>query len=144
VAQILNNLAILYRDISRYQEAEAHHLEALKIRRKFAQANPNVYEPDVADTLNNLALFYLKQGNLPTVRKYTSEALPICRRWYKKYPKIFGEKLAITLTLKGMATTDKKTACQDFQEVLTINPPEHIKQFVLKQAKQCDFNSMNK
>ena len=109
VAGTLNNLAILYRETSRYKEAEAHYLEALTLYRKLAQANPNAYEPDVAMTLNNLALFYLKQGNLPTVRKYTSEALPICRRWYKKYPKVFGKKLAITLTLKGMATIDKKT-----------------------------------
>jgi len=52
---------------------------------------------------------------------------------------VFATKLAITLTLKGMATTDKAIACQDFQAALNINPPEHIKQLALEQAQQCDF-----
>ena len=139
VAGILNNLAALYSKTNRYKKAKSHFLESLKVRKKLAQANPNAYESDLANTLTALAVFYLQQGNLLRVRQYTSEALPIYRHWYKKYPKIFGEKLAATLFLKGMATTDKKIACQNFQEVLKINPPQLIKQIALVQVKQCQL-----
>ena len=45
---LLNNLAVLYSDTHRFKESEAMYKEALKIRRRLSQFNPQTYEPDVA------------------------------------------------------------------------------------------------
>ncbi len=56
LTMLLNNLANLVADdTQRRAEAEEHYNEALTIRRKLAEDNPQVYLPDVAMTLNNLA-----------------------------------------------------------------------------------------
>ena len=54
-AQALNSLANLHKRINQPAEAEAEYTEALKIRRELAEANPQAYLPDVAQTLNSLA-----------------------------------------------------------------------------------------
>ncbi|NTV46952.1 MAG: tetratricopeptide repeat protein, partial [Chlorobiales bacterium] len=51
----LNNLANIYRETGRNEESEAFFGEALEIRRKLSEANPEAYLPYVAMTLNNLA-----------------------------------------------------------------------------------------
>src|SRR5439155_691694 len=55
IATTLNNLAVLYRATQRMKEAETAYQEALSIRRRLAEANPDAYLPNVAMTLNNLA-----------------------------------------------------------------------------------------
>jgi tetratricopeptide (TPR) repeat protein len=58
VATSLNNLALLYRDQGRYEEAEPRFQRALEIREK--ALGPE--HPDVAQSLNNLAGLYHDQG----------------------------------------------------------------------------------
>jgi len=57
VATSLNNLAMLYKDQGRYQEAEPLLKRALGIREKFLGPD----HPDLADSFNNLALLYYIQ-----------------------------------------------------------------------------------
>ncbi|MBS1059422.1 tetratricopeptide repeat protein [Gluconobacter sp. Dm-44] len=72
----INNLARLYQDQGRLNEAEPLLLEALKIRR---QAQPAGH-PDIASSLNNLATLYLNQGRLSDAEPLFLEALQIYRQ----------------------------------------------------------------
>ena len=54
----LNNLAVLYKNTQRFTESEQMYKEALEIRRRLAQANPQAYEPRLADTYYNIGLLY--------------------------------------------------------------------------------------
>lgn len=53
-ALALNNLGVLNADENRKAEARNAYEEALRIRRKLAEHNPDTYLPKLADTLNNL------------------------------------------------------------------------------------------
>jgi tetratricopeptide (TPR) repeat protein len=68
--------------------------EALEIRRRLAQDNPQVYEPNLAETLYNLALL---SGKIKlydnAVAKY-EEALVIYRRLAKTNPQTYNSKVA--------------------------------------------------
>jgi hypothetical protein len=57
----------MYADLNAYDQAEGAYAEALEIRKRLAQTNPERYEPDVAMTQNNLGNMYcrpecLRQG----------------------------------------------------------------------------------
>ncbi len=57
-AGILIHLGILYRATNRGKMSEGVYLEALEIKSKLAQDNPNAYLPDVALIYNNLSVLY--------------------------------------------------------------------------------------
>ncbi len=78
-ATSLNNLAVLYNDQNRLEDAENSYIEALAIRRALAEINPSTYEPDVATTLNNLAILYRDQNRLVDAEKSYIEAIAIRR-----------------------------------------------------------------
>jgi hypothetical protein len=52
----LNNLGLLQKAKNEVGKAELSYLEALEIRRKLAEENPQAYLANVATTLNNLAV----------------------------------------------------------------------------------------
>jgi hypothetical protein len=54
IAANLNNLALLYSNQGRWEEAEPLHLEALTIRRQLFGSKVN---NDLATSLNSLAIF---------------------------------------------------------------------------------------
>ena len=82
MAKSLNNLAILLDDTNRKEEAERRYREALEIRRRLAKANPNAFEPDLAQSCYNLGLLEWKRDNLEVARRYFGEALSL----YEKFP----------------------------------------------------------
>ena len=57
-ARSLNNLALLYGALGRYDEAEPIYTRALEIREK----NLGEGHPDIAESLNNLAALYKARG----------------------------------------------------------------------------------
>ena len=69
MAGSLNNLAILYREMGRYAEAEPLYRRSLEIREKQLGRD----HPDVAGSLNNLANLYSDMGRY-------AEAEPLFRR----------------------------------------------------------------
>ena len=97
VAATLNNLAMLYRDINRYELAEKHFLEVLDIYQKLAEKNPQTYLFYVAIALNNLANLYYKTNHYKLTEKYYLEALDIHRNLAQKNPKIYLSYVAMTL-----------------------------------------------
>ncbi|MGB3188457.1 MAG: CHAT domain-containing protein, partial [Limnoraphis sp.] len=80
VANSLNNLALLYSDQGRYDEAEPLYQRSLAIYEKALGGN----HPDVANSLHNLALLYRDQGRY-------SEAEPLYQRSLAIREKALGE-----------------------------------------------------
>ena len=86
LANIYNNLAILYTDTHRFKESEHMCKMALEIWKRLAKANPQVYESYLANILNNLATLYndthrfneseLMHKMALEIRKRLSEANP--------------------------------------------------------------------
>jgi tetratricopeptide (TPR) repeat protein len=123
VAATLNNLANLYRATQRMKEAEQSYQEALTIRRRLAEANPEAYLPDVAMTLNNLAILYRATQRMKDSEQSYQEALTIRRRLAEANPEAYLPNVAMTLNnLANLyrATQRMKEAEQSYQEALTI------------------------
>ena len=59
VAMTLNNLAVLYKNTQRFDQAEEYYLSALEIRERLAKAHPEVYGQDYAGCLHNASYFSL-------------------------------------------------------------------------------------
>ncbi|MBU6391865.1 MAG: tetratricopeptide repeat protein [Planctomycetes bacterium] len=77
-AMTLNNLGNLQQDKNEFEDALKSYKEALEIRRKLAQSNPQTYLPNVAMTLINLSIFYQKgQPDKDVSVQYAMEALKI-------------------------------------------------------------------
>ena len=99
VAQSLNNLANLYSDTGRYQEAEPLLKEALAIRRKRLGND----HPSVAQSLNNLAVLYYETGRYQEAEPLYKEALAI-------YRKLFGnDHPDVARSLNNLAVLYKAT-----------------------------------
>ena len=96
-ATTLNNLAILYRDTQRMKEAEQAYGEALAIRRKLAETNPDAYLPDVAMTLNNLAILYRDTQRMKEAEQAYGEALATYRKLAETNPDAYLPDVAMTL-----------------------------------------------
>jgi len=85
----LNNLAVLQRAKNEFDKAEKSYQEALEIRRKLAQANPQTYLSDVAMTLNNLAVLQRAKNEFDKAEKSYQEALEIRRKLAQANPQRF-------------------------------------------------------
>ena len=81
VATLLNILALVYRDQSKFKEAGVLLTEALHIRERTL----GVDHPAVAATLNNLAVLFGKRGRF-------KDALPMCKRALAIREKVLGPK----------------------------------------------------
>jgi len=119
----LNSLASLYSDTQRFSESEAMYKEALAIRRRLAQSNPQAYEPDVAGTLNNLASLYLNTHRFSESEEMYKEALAICRRLGQANPQAYEPDVALTLNNLASLYLDTHRFSESeemYKEVLTL------------------------
>ena len=80
VAKVQNLLGNLHTHINKFNAAEAEYKEALEIRRKLAEDNPDAYLLDVVKTLNNFAGLYWKSNKFDAAANRLKEALEIFRR----------------------------------------------------------------
>ena len=92
----LNNLAILYKNTQRINDAEAYYLRALEIRERLASAHPEAYEAVVADTLNNLANLYSDMQQFYEAEKCYDRALDLYFKLADSYPNVYENKVART------------------------------------------------
>jgi tetratricopeptide (TPR) repeat protein len=100
IASSLNNLALLYYEQGRYEEAEAMYAEALAMWRR---ALPEDH-PDIATSLNNLAVMYRGQELYDKAEPLSREALAMRKRSLPAgHPNIGGSLwgLALLNELKG-------------------------------------------
>ena len=104
-ATFLNSLGILQSDKNELEQAEQSYLEALGIRRKLAEKNPDVYLPYVATTLNNLGILQSDKNELEQAEQSYTEALGIRRKLVDKNPDVYLPYVATTL--KNLANLQK-------------------------------------
>ena len=97
VAHVCNNLAYLFIVANEMEvavsseqiiKAEPYLQEALKIKRRYAAANPNAYKPDMAVTLYNLGVLEYKRNQPDAATPYFEESLAI----FEEFPHFMGEK----------------------------------------------------
>jgi len=93
---ILVVLGLLYKDLGRFEEAETAYTEALEIRKKLAEKNPDAYNPDVATTQNNLGVLYWNLGRFEEAETAYTEALEIRKKLAKKNPDAYNPDVAMT------------------------------------------------
>ena len=96
VADMQNNLAVLYSDTKRFSEAERMYLTALETRQRLATSNPEAYEPGLARTLNNLAVLYMDTQRFEEAEKMYLSALEIRQRLASSNPEVYDPDVADT------------------------------------------------
>src|SRR3989304_3450689 len=100
-ADTLNNLGLLQSDKNEFDDALKSYKEALEIRRKLAQSNPQTYLPDVSMTLNNLGTLQSKKNEFEDALKSYNEALEIRRKLAQSNPQTYLPNVAATLYKLG-------------------------------------------
>jgi tetratricopeptide (TPR) repeat protein len=111
-ATALNNLANLLSATQRISQAEEAYAEALAIRRKLAEANPDTYMPHVAATLNNLANLFSETQRMSQAEEAYAEALAAYRKLAEANPDAFLADVAMTLTNLGLLYRDTQRISQ--------------------------------
>ena len=122
-ATTLNNLGNLQSQKNEFEDALKSYKEALEIRRKLAQANPQTYLPDVAMTLNNLGLLQYKKNEFEDALKSYKEALEIYRKLAQANPQTYLPYVAMTLNNLGNLQYKKnefEDALKSYKEALEI------------------------
>ena len=122
-ADVLNNMGLALWKNNDYSEAEVSYKEALKIFRKLAEENPNVYLLDVAITLNNLAILHCDINEYPKALEEYKEALKIDRKLAEENPKVYLPNVAIGLGNLANLHRDIKEypkALEEYEEALKI------------------------
>ncbi|MEO1077119.1 MAG: tetratricopeptide repeat protein, partial [Bacteroidota bacterium] len=104
--------------------------EAVTIRRRLAQRNPDAFEPDLATSLNNLGAFYSNLGRREDALTATEEAVAIRRRLAQRNPDAFEPNLAMSLGARGNAlrvAEHPADAATAFAEGLYIITPRALR-----------------
>ena len=94
LANICNNLGIIYNDTQRFTESEKMYKAALEIRKRLADANPQAYEPDLALNYNNLAVLYSDTQRFTESEQMHKAALDISKRLADANPQAYESNLA--------------------------------------------------
>lgn len=122
-ATTLNNLGALQSKKNEFEDAMKSFKEALEIRRKLAQANPQTYLPDVATTLNNLGILQKDKNEFEDAMKSYKEALEIRRKLAQSNPQAYLPDVAMTLNNLGNLQCKKNEfvdALKSYKEALEI------------------------
>lgn len=105
-AATLNNLGNALRDLWRHSEAEAAYREALEARRRRADRQQRVYDPDVAMTLHNLGNLLHDLRRLPEAEAAYQEALEARRELAREQPQAYEYYVVRTLINLGALLRD--------------------------------------
>lgn len=97
LAEVMNNLSLLYYKNLRFKESEALFKEALNIFRSLSNDNRQAYECNIAMVLNNLAILYSNTERLDESEQIYKETLEINRRLAEENPQLYKPDLASTL-----------------------------------------------
>ena len=123
VADSLHNIGFSLYKTNHFTQAEPKYTKALEIRRKLAEANPNIFLPSVAQTLNNMGnLHYYIHDYTKAEQEYT-ESFDIRRHLAKTNPEVFLPLMTHTLLNIGELhrnTLNYPRAEQEFNEALIV------------------------
>lgn len=119
----LNNLAFLYANNKRLDEAEPLYLEALNINKRLAEDNPMAFESKVISILENLAILYTSTKRQNEAEEMFQAALDTNRLLAKVFPKVYESDLSRSLnnTANHYKEQKKYTEAETmYLEALTI------------------------
>ena len=123
VADTLNNLGCLHYQTQCFDKAEQEFGEALEIRRRLAESDPDIFDRDVAETLNKLAALHSNTRRFEKAEQEYKEAREKRRRLHAKNPDAFDSDVADTLNnlaILHSCTQRFDKAEQEFGEALKI------------------------
>ena len=123
LADTLNNLGNLHRNMNNYPQAAKEYDDALKICRRLAAADPATYEPDVAMTLNNLGNLHSDMNDYAKAAEEYAEALEIRKRLAAANPTTYEPDVANTLNNLGnlhIVMNDYPQAAEEYADALEI------------------------
>ncbi len=130
--RVQHNLATLYSNTQRYQESETMYKNVLKIYKRLAQANPSVFESNLAMTQMNLAILYNDTQRYQESETMCKNALEIYGRLAKANPSAFEPDLAMTqMNLANLysdtrryqeSETMYKNALEIYERLVKANP----------------------
>jgi len=89
IATTQNNLALIYRQLRRYFEAEQKYLEALKIRKKLFEQYIQKESPSLALTMIDLADLYVFSFREDDAEPLYLDALKIAKNLALQHPKMY-------------------------------------------------------
>ncbi len=93
----LNNLAILYSDIQRFDDSETYYLRAIEIYERLFKQEPNVYYlKNIVRILNSLSYILLFSNKCSESEEYALKALSIFPEYLITYT-----NLAASILLQG-------------------------------------------
>ena len=127
VANALNNLGVLQKDMNRHEEAEVGYIEALDIYQKLAATDPDTYLPNVAMTLGNLGVLQKDMNRHEEAEVGYIEALEICQKLAATDPDTYLPDVAMTLGNLGILQAD--TNCYAKAEESFVEALEIYRQF---------------
>ena len=123
VANVLNNLGLLYHRLNRLDEARTAFEKALLIRRGLARGNPDAL-PEVALTLNNLGNLKRDLDQMADAGAAYGEALEIYREFADKDAEAYAPYVASTLENLANYHAAQNRATQartEYEEALEIH-----------------------
>ena len=123
-AALLNLLGILYSGTNDFAKAVECCTNALEIRKRLAETNPEAFEPDLAMSYNNLGNLYSDTHNFAKAEEYFTKALEIYQRLAKINPGAFEPDLAasyINLGVLNYEANDFAKAEECFTKALEIH-----------------------
>ena len=130
---VSGTLGLLYSDLKRFEEAHEAYREALDIRKKLADKNPDVYLPDLATTQNNLGILYWNLKKFEEAQEAYREALKIYKKLADKNPDVYSLDLLQTQANIGVLyiSTDRTEAGIEILETFlkTKNLPPDLRAF---------------
>ena len=94
LADIYNNLGLLYCDTHRFPDSEQMYKSALEICKCLFESNPQVYEPNLAMIYNNFASLYCQTQRFPESEQMYKLALEIYKRLSASNPQVYEPNLA--------------------------------------------------
>ena len=106
IAELYNNLAILYSTTQRFKESEKMHKEAIQICERLAKENPMVYELDLATSYSNLGTLYSGTQRFKESEDMFKAAIQIYERLAKENPKAYEANLATSYNNLGNLYSD--------------------------------------
>jgi non-specific serine/threonine protein kinase/serine/threonine-protein kinase len=116
VAMMMNNLAITYRHLERFSEAEPLYRESLEIKRRELGET----HPQVAVAQNNLGVFLWQRGDLSEAEGLIREALASNRATYKDVnPEVSSNIQNLALILRDQGRLDEAEGF--FRQTLAID-----------------------
>ena len=108
VAEIKNNLGLLYKGLKRYRDAEKYLLEALKIIKELAEKTPEAYMDYIAEIKNNLGSLYKDLKRYRDAEKYLLASLRIRKELAEKTPEAYMDYVAETKNNLGLLYIELK------------------------------------